>query len=88
MAIFFITLLGIGNFALNKAVLESRHPVFGHEAWLPGGIGERISLASEFLVLLAALLFAANGYPELGWAYLGYSAFNALAAWAIITRRI
>ncbi|MBD3729830.1 MAG: hypothetical protein IE933_09010 [Sphingomonadales bacterium] len=88
MAIFIITLLGIGNFALNRAVLESQHPLFGREAWLPGGLGVRISFASEFLLLLAALWFAANGSPELGWAYFAYSLFNATAAWLILTRRV
>jgi hypothetical protein len=39
-------------------------------------------------VLLAALLLAANGWAGLAWAYLAYSALNALSAWLILTNRI
>lgn len=88
MVVLFTFLLGIGNFAMHKAVLESRHPLLGQMPWFFHMLGGRISLVSEFLVLLAALLLVANSHPFWGAAYLGYSAFNALAAWLIITRRI
>ena len=34
MALAFIFVLGIGNFALHKAVLESGHPLLGQMPWL------------------------------------------------------
>jgi len=88
MAIAIIFLLGIGNFALHKAVLESRHPLLGHVPWFVHMLGGRLTLVTEFLVLLAALMLAANGWPVLAWAYLIYTALNALAAWLILTGRI
>ena len=88
MAILVTFLLGIGNFAMHKAVLESGHPLLGHSPWFLHLLGGRISLATEFLVLLAALLLVANGQPGWGWAYLGYSGVNATAAWLILSRRL
>ncbi len=88
MAILAIFLLGIGNFAMHKAVLESGHPLIGQVPWFVHMMGGRVTLLFEFLVLLAALLLAANGWPGLAWGYLAYSALNGLAAWLILTRRV
>ena len=88
MAIFFVFLLGIGNFALHRAVLGSGHPALAHMPWLVGGVGGRASLVLEFVLLLAALLLAARGHPGWAWAYLAYSAINGLAAWLILSRRL
>jgi hypothetical protein len=88
MVIFFVFVLGIGNFALNRAVLGSGHPALAQMAWLAEGFGRRASLALEFALLLAALLLAAGGHPGWAWVYLGYSALNALAAWLILSRRM
>lgn len=88
MAILLVFLLGLGNFALHKAVIESRHPLVGE---LPRTItrdGGRIGLALEFAVLLGALLLVANGHPMWGWAYFGYSALNGVAGWLILARRV
>lgn len=81
-------LLGVGNFALHKAVLESRHPLV-ENMLRPGRttIG-RATLAAEFVALLTSLLLVANGHPLWGWLYLGYSLFNAASGWMILTRRI
>jgi len=81
-------LLGAGNFALHKAVLESRHPLLGRVPWFVHMLGGRGSLVVEFLMLLAALLLVAEGYPAWAWAYLGYTALNGIAAWLILTRRV
>ena len=48
-------LLGIANFALHKAVLESGHPLLGRMPFM-NMLGPRASLAAEFLVLLGAML--------------------------------
>jgi len=83
-----ILFLGIGNFALHRAVLESGHSMIGQMPGFVQALGGRLSLVAEFLVLLAASLLAANGWPMLAWAYLGYSALNAFAAWLILTDRV
>ena len=88
MAVLFIFLMGVGNFALLQAVLKSGHPLIGRMPWFVHMLGGRTTLITEFLVLLAALLLAANGWPWLAWVYLGYTAFNAMAAWLILTRRV
>lgn len=88
MVIFFVFLLGIGNFALHRAVLQSRHPLLVRMGWLMNCFGGRGSLLLEFAVLVAAMLLVATGLPGWAWAYLGYSALNALAAWLICSRRI
>ena len=87
MALILTFLLGIGNFAMHKAVLESRHPMLAQMPWFEF-LGGRFSLALEFLLLTGALLLTASGHPGWGWAYLAYSALNGLAGWLIISRRV
>ncbi len=86
LALMFV--LGIGNFALHIAVLESDHPLVRQMPSFVHLLGGRFTLVAEYLVLLAAMLLAANGWPELVWAYSFYSALNALSAWLILSRRI
>lgn len=88
MALIAIFVLGIVNFALHKAVLESGHPLIGHLPRYVHMLGGPVTLATEFLLLLAALLLAANGWSQVAWIYLFYSILNALGAWLILTRRI
>lgn len=88
MAIFFVFILGVGNFALHRAVLGSGHPALAELAWLIEGFGGRASLVLEFALLLAALLLVAGGHPAWAWAYLGYSGLNGVAAWLMLSRRI
>ncbi|MFL0355143.1 hypothetical protein ACI5KX_01585 [Erythrobacter sp. GH1-10] len=87
LAVIVIFLLGIGNFALNRAVLESGHPILDQMPSFVSMLGGRLSLVAEFLVLLLALLLVANGWLGVTWAYVAYSALNALAAWIILTGR-
>lgn len=83
-----IFVLGIANFAMHKAVLESGHPLVGQMPALVHRLGGRITLAAEFVLLLGAMLLVAAGHVGWGWAYLGYTSVNALAAWLILGRRI
>jgi len=83
----FTFLLGIGNFAMHKAVLESRHPMLAQMPWMEL-MGGRFSLGLEFLLLVGALLLAVSGHLVWGWAYLAYSVLNGLAGWLIISRRV
>lgn len=87
-ALAIIAVLGIGNFAIHCAVLESGHPLAEQMPEFLALLGGRLTLVAEFGVLLLALLLTANGWPELVWAYLAYSILNGLAAWLILTRRV
>jgi hypothetical protein len=80
-------LLGVLNFGLHKAVLESGHPLLGRMPFVRV-LGGRGSLAVEFLLLLGAMLLAGTGSAGWAWAYAGYSLLNAFASWLILTRRI
>ena len=88
MVILFVFLLGVGNFALHRAVLDSGHPALAEVAWLVEGLGRRASLVLEFVLLLAALLLVAGGHPGWAWGYFAYSGLNGLAAWLMLSRRM
>lgn len=83
-----IFVLGVANFAMHKAVLESGHPLVGEMPAIVHKLGGRVTLAAEFVLLLGAMLLVAAGHAGWGWAYLGYTALNAIAAWLILGRRI
>lgn len=88
MGIALIFLLGIGNFAMHKAVLESGHPLFAQVPWLFQLLGGRFSLFVEFFVLLGAMLMAGAGSVAWVWAYAGYSALNGISAWLVLSGRV
>ncbi len=88
MALVLTFLLGIGNFALHKAVLESRHRILEQMPALLRSLGGRASLLAEFVLLLGAMLLVGNGYTGWGLAYLLYSVVNGLSAWLILSRRL
>ena len=83
-----IFVLGVANFAMHKAVLESGHPLVGQMPAIVHKLGGRITLAAEFVLLLGAMLLVAAGHAGWCWTYLGYTALNAVAAWLILGRRI
>jgi len=88
MGIAIIFLLGIGNFAACKAVLESGHPLLGQMPWFFHMLGGRFSLFVEFFMLLGAMLMVWGGSAGWAWAYAGYSAFNGISAWLILSGRV
>ncbi len=88
MALVITFLLGVGNFAMHRAVLESRHPLLLELPGLIRLLGGRVSLVAEFVLLLGALLLVAYGHPGWGLAYLAYSALNGVAGWLILSRRV
>ena len=88
LAVIVIFLLGIGNFALHSAVLDSGHRLIGQMPGFIRSLGGRLTLVAEFLVLLAAMLLSANGWEGIAWAYVVYSLLNGLSAWLILTNRI
>lgn len=81
-------MLGIGNFAMHKAVLESGHPLLGKMPWFVHMLGGKVTLATEFLLLLAAMLLAWQGWTALAWAYFVYTLLNAVSAWLILKGRV
>ncbi len=88
MGIALIFILGIANFALHRAVLDSGHAMVRTMRASSRLFEPRFTLAVEFGVLLLAMLLVANGVEGFGWAYAVYTALNALTAWLILTRRI
>lgn len=87
-AILAIFVLGIANFAMHKAVLASRHPLVGQLPSFVHGLGGKVTLVAEFVVLLGAMLLVAAGSAGWGWAYLVYTLLNASAAWLILTGKV
>ncbi len=83
-----VFVLGVTNFAMHKAVLESDHPMLGRVPWFVHMLGGRGTLVVEFLILLAAMLLVETGDAGWGWGYFGYTLLNALAAWIILTKRV
>lgn len=88
MGLLLTFLLGIGNFAVHKAVLESNHPLLGRVTWFFHVLGGRFSLAVEFVMLLGALLMVHQGATMWALFYAGYSLVNMISAWLILTRRV
>ncbi|MDT0576157.1 hypothetical protein RM533_08145 [Croceicoccus sp. F390] len=88
MALLVTFMLGIANFAMHRAVLESGHRLLGRMPWFVHLLGGRFSLVVEFSLLLATMLLVASGSAWVVLAYLGYSLLNALAAWLILSQKI
>lgn len=88
MAILIIFLLGVGNFALHRAIMDSGHPLLGEIPWCTSRISRRFSFGIEFLMLLGGLMLAAQGVAWGALGYLAYSLLNALSAWLILTGRV
>lgn len=84
MAILVTFLLGIGNFAFHGAILDGRRRLLQDLPQFIQTLGGRASLIAEFVVLLAAMLLAADGRTAWAWAYFAYTVFNAAAAWVIV----
>lgn len=88
MGILVAFLLGIANFAMHKAVLESRHPMFGQVPWFYHLLGGRFSMLVEFAMLLGTMLMISAGSNAWAWGYAVYSLVNAVSAWLILSHRI
>jgi hypothetical protein len=88
MGLLLTFLLGIGNFAVHKAVLESDHPLLGKVPWFFHLLGGRFSLGVEFVMLLGALLMVHQGAGIWALFYAGYSLVNMVSAWLILSGRV
>lgn len=88
MPIIIVFFLGIANFAMHKAVLESGHPLLAVLPALMRGSGLSFGYSLEFLVLVGSMLLTVSNGAQWAWAYCAYSAVNALSAWLILARRV
>jgi hypothetical protein len=88
LTIIFLFLLGVGNFAMHKAVLESRHVILAQMPWLFKPLGGKFSLIIEFGLLLGSMLLADGGSIGWVWGYTIYSALNGWSAWLILSGKI
>lgn len=88
MALLLAFLLGIGNFAAHKAVLESGHPILEQVPWFFALLGGRFSLLVEFVMLAGTLLMVSTGATGWAWFYAAYSGINFISAWLIVSRRV
>ncbi|MFM5907776.1 MAG: hypothetical protein ACKOPO_09365 [Novosphingobium sp.] len=88
MALLIVFLLGIANFAMHKAVLDSGHPMLAQLPSIFRSPGSKISLVVEFMMLLGTMLVVASGSPIWVAGYGLYAAMNGLSAWLILTKRI
>lgn len=88
MAILIIFLLGVGNFALHQAIMDSDHPLLDQLPWFYHALSSRFSLFVEFLMLLGGLLLASEGVAWGALAYLAYSLLNAISAWLILSGKV
>ena len=88
MALLIIFGLGVGNFALQKAVLESGHPLIAQLTRRRGARSGGVMLAFEFLLLAGAMMLAAGDWPEVAFVYALYSTANLVIGWLILNRRI
>jgi hypothetical protein len=81
--------LGIGNFAMHKAVVESGHSFVEDTKYYFGRhFGRNGSYFLEFGILTGAMLIAYDGRLWVMLAYLAYTALNAVAAWMLLSGRV
>jgi hypothetical protein len=78
--------LGIGNFAMHKAVVESGHPfVEDTKRYFGRYFGSYGSYAVEFVILAASMLMAFGGSGWIVATYTLYTSFNAISAWLLLS---
>jgi hypothetical protein len=82
-------LLGIGNFAMHKAVVQSGHPfVEDTKLYFGRHFGKYGSYAIEFVILSAAMLFANAGSLLIVIFYVGYTSLNMLATYLLLWGKV
>ena len=88
MALIVVFLLGMGNFACHRAVIESGHRMITDMPPRTLQVARISSLVFEFALLCGAIYAARSGALHWIWLYAGYFCINAAAAWSVVTRRI
>ena len=82
-----VFVLGVANFALHRAVLDSRHPLLEQMRWMRATFLLPVSLWLEFAVLLGALALDRHGWSGAVIGYAIYTGFNLASAWLILSGR-
>lgn len=86
MLLVFCFLLGIGNFAMHKAVTESGHPyVEDTKRYFGRYLGPYGSYAIELALLIGALWFANEGSILVTLIYAAYTGMNGVATWLLLS---
>ncbi len=88
MALIITFLLGMGNFACHRAVIESGHRMLTEMPSTTLQVARISSLLLEFGLLCGALYAASTGALHWVWLYAGYFIINLGAAWSIVTGRL
>lgn len=87
MALFIIFCCGIANFTMHKAMLESQHPlIIEARTGFNRMVGPYGSYILEFLILVAAMIFANMGMLTPLFFYLVYTIANGAAAWVLFSK--
>jgi hypothetical protein len=84
MLLIFCFFMGIGNFAMHKAVSESGHPFVEETKRYFSPYG---SYAIELALLIGALWFAHDGSLAVALTYGVYTGINAVATWLLLSGR-
>lgn len=87
MGLVLLFLLGIGNFALHRAVLE-RSQVVRHTGLLRHPLIGWATLGVEFAILVWVMLMQIEGGATVVWGYAFYSAINLGSAWILLFGRM
>jgi hypothetical protein len=88
MALIVLFILGVGNFAMHRAIVDSGHPMLMRAPWFANQMGGYVSLLIEYLMLLACMVMTAQGSAGWVWGYGLYTMANGVAAWLVLSRRI
>ena len=89
MLIIISFILGVANFAMHKAVLESGHPfVEDSKIYFGKHFGKNGSYFLEFAILLGVLIFSHSGSWVALLIYIIYTLLNMLAAWMLLSNRL
>ena len=88
MLLIFCFFMGIANFAMHKAVSESRHPfVEETKRYFSPRFSPYGSYAIELALLMGALWFANGGSWAVSLTYGVYTGINAVATWMLLSGR-
>lgn len=88
MALVLVFLMGIANFAMHRAVLDSGHPILAQIGWLYRSLGGRFSLVVEFALLVGTMLLVVSGGAWWAWGYALYTGMNGMSSWLILSGRV
>jgi hypothetical protein len=82
-------IFGVANFYLHKAAIESGHPFVEDTKYYFGRhFGTAGSYIIEFVILTTALSFVSTSAIIVMLLYGGYTMFNGIAAYLLLTGRI